>query len=127
LTAVSPPAEDSSEEERAPLEESIEEERAPAEPAAEPEHRRHPSTLGGMFYLAILAGTLVSLVVVATGHWRLGVHALAGCLVVAAGLRLGLPDRDAGMLAVRGRWIDGSLLAALGVVLWFLASTVPSS
>jgi hypothetical protein len=127
LTAVSPPAEDSSEEERAPLEESVEEESAAEEHPAEPAHRRHPSTLGGMFYLAILTGTVISLVVVSLGHWRVGVHALAGCLVVAAGLRLGLSERDAGMLAVRGRWIDGTLLAVLGVVLWFLASTVPSS
>lgn len=112
---MSPPAEDSSEEERPPI-----------EPPLEPEPRRYPSTIGGAFYLAILAVALMSLVVVGVGHWRLGVHVLAGCLVVAAGLRFGLPDRDAGMLAVRSRWIDVGLLAGLGVALWFLATTLPS-
>ena len=113
---MSPPAEDSSEEERPHI-----------EPPLEPEPRRYPSTIGGAFYIAILAVAVISLIVVGVGHWRLGIHGLAGCLVVAAGLRFGLPDRDAGMLAVRAKWIDVTLLTALGAALWFLASTVPSA
>ena len=55
----------------------------------------------------------------------LGVRVLAIGLMVAAGLRLVLPKRDAGMLAVRHRAIDVTLLAALGGLLYFLAVTIP--
>jgi hypothetical protein len=50
---------------------------------------------------------------------------LAVGLMVAAGLRLVLPARDAGMLAVRHRAIDVTVLAALGGLIWFLAGDIP--
>lgn len=89
--------------------------------------RRHPSTIGGAFYLGILAATVVGLVVVSVGRWRAGVHVMAGALIVAALLRAVLPVRDAGMLAVRQRWFDAALLAATGVALWLLATTIPEA
>ncbi len=48
-------------------------------------------------------------------------------MIVSALLRAVLPARDAGMLAVRNRWFDVTLLAVIGGVLWFLASTIPST
>lgn len=91
------------------------------------EPRRYPSTLGGAFYLLILAATVVGLVIVSTGRWRTGVHWIGGALVVAAGLRVVLPSRDAGMLAVRNRWFDAVLLAGSGVALWALATSIPDA
>ena len=101
----------------------------PAEPA-DPEHptdavRRHPSTIGGACYLGVLLVVLAGLGVVAAGHWRGGIHVVALALVAAAGARLVLPSRDAGMLAVRNRFLDATLLAVVGIVLWVLASTIP--
>lgn len=93
--------------------------------APEDDVRRYPSTIGGVCYLLVLAATLVGLGVVTTGHWRGGVHVVAGALLAAAGLRLVLPAKDAGMLAVRHRLLDSGLLAAVAVALWFLASTIP--
>lgn len=93
---------------------------------ADGEERRYPSTIGGAFYLGVLAVVALGLAVTAAGHWRGGVHLVAGALVAAAGLRLVLPTRDAGMLAVRHRALDCSLLAAVGVALWVLASTIPA-
>jgi len=90
------------------------------------DERRYPSTIGGAFYLGVLAVVALGLGVTAAGHWRGGVHLMAGALVGAAVLRLVLPARDAGMLAVRHRALDCSLLAIVGVALWFLASTIPS-
>jgi hypothetical protein len=87
--------------------------------------RRYPSTIGGAFYLGILAVVALGLVVAAAGHWRGGVHLISGALVAAAALRLVLPARDAGMLAVRHRALDCSLLAVVGIALWLLASTIP--
>jgi hypothetical protein len=92
----------------------------------EGEERRYPSTIGGAFYLGILAVVGLGLVVTATGHWRGGVHLIAGALAAAALLRLVLPSRDAGMLAVRHRALDCTLLAVVAVSLWLLASTIPT-
>ena len=93
----------------------------------EEEPRRYPSTIGGLCYLVILTLTVVGLVVVALGHWRGGVHAIAVALAVAAAARGVLPHRDAGMLEVRSRWFDTGLLAGAAVAVWELASTIPSA
>ena len=45
--------------------------------------------------------------------WRLGIQILGGSLLAAALLRLMLANRDAGMLAVRNRFLDAFLLGAL--------------
>ncbi|WP_232421843.1 DUF3017 domain-containing protein [Nocardioides sp. Iso805N] len=92
----------------------------------EEDSRRYPSTIGGLFYLGILSLTVLALVVVGLGHWRGGVHILAAAMVAASALRAVLPRRDTGMLAVRSRWFDVSLLGAVGIALWVLASTIPA-
>lgn len=89
--------------------------------------RRYPSTIGGACYLVILAITIVGLAVVGAGHWRGGLHAIAAALVAGAVVRFVLPQRDAGMLAVRARWIDCTMLGVLGILLWVLASTTPNA
>ena len=91
----------------------------------EPEERRYPSTIGGAFYLLILAGTAVGVGIVASGDWRLGIRCMGGALCFAAVCRLVLRNRDAGMLAVRNRFFDALLLAGLGLTLFFLALTIP--
>ncbi len=93
---------------------------------AEPAGRRHPSTMGGVFYLLVVVASTVGLGIVARGNWRLGVKWVAASLVVSALVRLVLPVRDAGMLAVRRRSVDVALLAVVGVALWFLSSTIPN-
>lgn len=114
---------------------SAQEPESDASPAAEQpslslveeEPRRYPSTIGGLCYLAILALTLVGLVVVAFGNWRGGVHAIAVALAVAGVVRAVLPHRDAGMLEVRSRWFDTGLLIGVAVAVWTLASTIPNA
>jgi hypothetical protein len=92
----------------------------------EPVERRYPSTIGGAFYLGILAATTVGIAIVYQSHdWRLGVRVVAGALAAAALLRLVLPQRDAGMLAVRHRLTDVGLLCVVGGALFFLAGTIP--
>ena len=93
--------------------------------AAPEEERRYPSTIGGAFYLAVLAATMVGLGITWSGDWRLGVRWIAGALLAGAFLRLVLPRRDAGMLAVRHRLVDCLLLGTMGGVLLFLAQTIP--
>ena len=104
----------------------------PAEPIEQPEEpsqpveRRYPSTIGGAFYIGILIATAVGIVIVYRSHdWRLGVRVVAGALLAAALLRLVLPQRDAGMLAVRSRVVDVGLLVVVGGALFFLSGSIP--
>lgn len=88
--------------------------------------RRYPSTIGGMFYLAVLAVTIVGLVWVGFGSWRTGVRIIGGALLLAAAIRLVLRPRDAGMLAVRHKAVDALLLIGVGVALFLLAGSIPN-
>jgi hypothetical protein len=94
--------------------------------SAEPEGRRYPSTLGGAFYLLVLAGSAVGLVILTQGSWRLGVKWIAAALALAAVVRLVIPDNQAGMLAVRRRSLDVAILALAGVALWVLSTSIPN-
>ena len=99
------------------------------EPDIEPPmelERRYPSTIGGLFYLVVLAAGATGIAIVWTGDWRLGIRCLAAGLCFACLLRLVLPSRDAGMLAVRSRLFDAILLGGLGAALFFLAQTIPN-
>jgi hypothetical protein len=96
-----------------------------AETTAEPEERRYPSTIGGAFYLLILAVTGVGVVATYVDNWRLGIRLMGGALIVAGALRLVLRQRDAGMLAVRHRLVDTVLLVGMGAALVFLAGDIP--
>lgn len=91
---------------------------------SEEEQRRYPSTIGGAFYLSILAAAGVALVIAAQDDWRLGVKVLGGAMIAAALLRLVLANRDAGMLAVRNRFVDAFLLGGTGVALIALATSI---
>ena len=96
-----------------------------AEPVDPDEPRRYPSTIGGMFYLLVLAVVAVSLVLVALGEWRTGIRLMGGALAFAAVVRLVLRSRDAGMLAVRHKVLDAVILMVLGGALIFLAGSIP--
>ena len=100
----------------------------PAEPTQESDEldgRRYPSTIGGAFYLVVLAVVAIAIGVVASGNWRTGVRWFGAALVFAAVVRAVLPAKDAGMLAVRKRWWDCFLLIATGVALIVLAGSIP--
>ncbi|GAA1763044.1 hypothetical protein GCM10009795_007030 [Nocardioides hankookensis] len=108
------------------LEPPQEEPRASAEgDEVEDGARRYPSTIGGAFYLGVLAVVAISLGIVTSGDWRLGVRWFGGALLFAALVRAVLPAKDAGMLAVRKRWWDCFLLVATGVALILLAVSIP--
>jgi len=93
---------------------------------SQPEERRYPSTIGGAFYLLVLITAGIGIAIAWTGDWQLGIRFLAGGLCAAALLRLVLPARDAGMLAVRNRFFDAILLGGVGAAILFLASTIPN-
>lgn len=91
----------------------------------EVEERTYPSTIGGALYLVMLGVITIGLLVVALGPWRTGIRIFAGALVVGAGLRVALKERDAGMLAVRSKPIDVSLYLAVAAALVVLSTVIP--
>ena len=91
-----------------------------------PEPRRYPSTIGGMFYLGVLAAALTGLAWVTFGSWRTGIRVVGGSLIFAAAVRVVLTARNAGMLAVRHKIVDVLLLAGVGAALVFLATSIPN-
>ena len=62
----------------------------------------------------VLTGAALGLVVVALHHFRWGNLILGGSLLLAALMRLVLPTRQAGLLAVRSRFTDALTMLALG-------------
>ena len=95
-------------------------------PEPEEAPRRYPSTIGGAFYLMVLAAAGVGGVLVVRDDWRTGVKWIGASLLAAAAIRLVLRERDAGMLAVRHRAVDAVLLVTVGIALIVLATTIPN-
>ncbi|WP_186449650.1 MULTISPECIES: DUF3017 domain-containing protein [unclassified Nocardioides] len=93
--------------------------------AEPPAPRRYPSTIGGALYIVVVALTIVGVVVAAASDWRTGIRIVAGALTAAAAGRLVLPDRDAGMLAVRHRVLDVAILVVIAGALFVLAASIP--
>ena len=75
--------------------------------------------------LAVLAVVAVGLALVAVEHWRKGLTVMGLALVGAALLRLFLPVRRVGFLAVRSRPVDVVLLAAAGLALTTISLAIP--
>lgn len=73
----------------------------------------------------VLALVGLGLLLAAVLDWQAGAFVLSLALLLAAGLRLTLPTRSAGWLAVRGRSVDSAVLLGLGFALAVLANTIP--
>lgn len=74
---------------------------------------------------SVYAGLLVSLLVVVWVDFRIGAVLLALSVLWAFALRWTLPDAKVGLLKIRRRRIDLTILATLGVILIILALVVP--
>ena len=75
--------------------------------------------------LSVYLGILASLFVVVYVDFRSGAILLSLSVLLAFILRLRLPDSAAGMLRVRRRRVDLTVLATLGTFLLILAIVVP--
>jgi DUF3017 family protein len=69
----------------------------------------------------VISGVGIGLVVIALHHFRWGNLVIAGSLLAGAFLRLVLPTRRAGLLAVRARFTDVVTMLVMGVGLLVLA------
>lgn len=75
--------------------------------------------------VAVLGVVAAGLVAVALDRWRLGTFLIGIALLLAAGLRLTLRERQVGLLVVRSRGFDAAALLILGFSLVALANTIP--
>ena len=95
-----------------------------------PLHTRRPFLAGLLRQLplfAVLVAVAVGLAMIALEHWRRGLLVVGLALVGAAVLRLVLPERRVGFLAVRSRPVDVVLMAGTGVAVAVLSVVVPGS
>lgn len=76
--------------------------------------------------LAVLAVVAAGLIAAATDRWQVGSFVIGAALLLAAGLRLSLRERQAGLLVVRSRGFDAGVLLVLGFALVALANTIPA-
>ena len=77
--------------------------------------------------IAVLAVAAAGLVLAALVDWQPGAVVLGLALLLAAGLRLTLPIRQAGWLVVRTRGLDAAVLLLLGFSLVLLATSIPEA
>ena len=75
--------------------------------------------------IVVLCGVAVALVLVGLDYFRRGSVVLSGSDLLAAFLRLLLPEREAGLLVVRSRKVDVLVLGVLGALLALFAFWVP--
>jgi hypothetical protein len=74
----------------------------------------------------VLLGVATSMILIADDYFRRGCVVLSASVLLAAFLRLLLPESDAGMLTVRSRRIDVTVLGVLGIGLSVFAFWVPA-
>lgn len=74
----------------------------------------------------VLIGVCVAMIMIGLDYFRRGCVVLSAAVLLAAFLRLMLPDADAGMLAVRSRKIDVAILSVLGIGLSVFTFWVPA-
>jgi hypothetical protein len=75
-------------------------------------------------FALVIAVALAGMVLVALQHWRRGTAVIGGALLLAAVLRVVLPNERAGLIALRSRGVDGFLYCALGIVILVVALTI---
>jgi hypothetical protein len=77
--------------------------------------------------LAVLITVGVGLLLVTFEYWRRGLVVIGVALVGAALLRLLLPVRRVGFLAVRSRAVDVVLMSGTGIALTAVALAIPAT
>ena len=75
--------------------------------------------------VAVLGVFTVGVLIAGFGSWRYGVVVMAAATLLAGVARMLLPRRVSGLLVVRRRWMDITILFSLGIAIGVLALVVP--
>lgn len=95
--------------------------------AGQPRLRRADLRNLPMVLVLVLAAAGLGYSAAVPPHWLRGVMVLAAAMFVAGFLRLVLPARQAGLLAVRGRVIDVVFYTGTGAAIVFAGITLTSA
>ncbi|WP_238422160.1 DUF3017 domain-containing protein [Gordonia sp. 'Campus'] len=77
-------------------------------------------------YLLVMLGVLAAALLVMFDRWRRGSFVFGAALIVGAVLRAFIPSSQAGLLQVRGKAFDVSVMATVGGVMLWLAASIDS-
>ena len=75
-------------------------------------------------FAVVMLIVVIGIVRIVMYHWREGTTEIGVALLLASLLRAALPDRKAGLLAVRKRKVDVLLYAAFGAMIIFVSLTI---
>ena len=75
--------------------------------------------------VAVLGVFSIGVLVAGLGSWRYGAVVMAAATLLAGIARMLLPRRVSGLLVVRRRWMDITILFSLGTAIGVLALVVP--
>ncbi|MGH3458051.1 DUF3017 domain-containing protein [Aeromicrobium sp.] len=84
-----------------------------------------PRSRGSQFYLLLLVGVAIGLLMVVSGPWRAGLMVVGVTFVIGALARVVVSAEHVGMLRVRSKAFDVFWTATLGISLCLLALLVP--
>lgn len=77
-------------------------------------------------YLLVMLGVLAAALLVMFDRWRRGSFVFGAALLVGAVLRAFIPSSRAGLLQVRGKSFDVTVMATVGGVMLWLAASIDS-
>ena len=77
--------------------------------------------------LVVLVLVAIGVWLIVVSHWRRGAMMIGGATGLAGLMRLVLPERVIGLLAVRGRFWDTAVTGLAGLAIIVLALVVPPS
>jgi Protein of unknown function (DUF3017) len=80
---------------------------------------------GTIAFVGAMVLAAIGIVVTAAGPWRQGAGYVGGALLLACLVRLLLPERMAGMLRVRRKVVDVTILGVMGFGVVVLALVIP--
>lgn len=77
-------------------------------------------------YLLVMLGVLAAALLVMFDRWRRGSFVFGAALLVGAVLRAFIPSSQAGLLQVRGKTFDVTVMVTVGGVMLWLAASIDS-
>ena len=75
--------------------------------------------------VAVIGVFTIGVLIAGLGSWRYGALGMAAATLLAGLARMLLPRQVSGLLVVRRRWVDVTLLVSLGTAMGVLALVVP--
>jgi hypothetical protein len=75
-------------------------------------------------FALVMAVAAAGVVLIFLYHWRIGSGLIGGSLLVAAGLRVLLPEKQLGLIALRRKLTDIVLYGGLGLLIILVAATI---